>query len=203
MLRTESLVGEHLPSVLAKLATSYFTAARRTQKRIAMAGEFESCLALDRSFLVGACLGGHYRLAKDLAHREKYLGFALGAACRVGHRDIIRLLVARGARAWNIALHGACRGGQVDIADWAICCGARDWDLALAGACRAGHAKLVHAMIEYGATALNWGLARACRGGHLQLARDIIARGATNYRWALNAAQGKQHIVRMLLETAQ
>jgi hypothetical protein len=171
--RTACEVGAHLPKVLASLATQYMTATRRTWKRIAMAGEYETCL---NNLIV------------------EQAGLCLRAACRAGHPHIVSAMIAAGVTYLEWGLRDACRGNQLALIQFMIAKGASDWDFALAGACRGGHTALVQIMMQRGAKAWNDGLEEACRGGHKDIVRLMIAKGAF-VRWdPLRAACRGGHI---------
>jgi hypothetical protein len=92
-------------------------------------------------------------------------------ACESGYRNLVELMIEKGANEWNSGLYGACYGGHRDI---------------------------VELMIEKGATLWNWGLWAACRGGqerstsyaHRDLTEFMIKNGA-NYCWSCGGINHK------------
>ena len=67
---------------------------------------------------------------------------------------------------WNDALYEACKIGNKEIVEMMIEKGANDWNYALIGACKGGNKEIVELMIEKGANDWNWGLEYACKGGN-------------------------------------
>ena len=48
-------------------------------------------------------------------------------ACECCHRDLVELMIEKGANYWNQGLEGACRSGHRDIVDRTVEKGADDW----------------------------------------------------------------------------
>jgi len=102
--------------------------------------------------LEGACIGGHKDLAKlMIAKGANNLDRCLQSACQEGHKDLAELMIVSGASEFNWGLRGACRGGYKDLAELMIASGARDFDGGLSSACPEGHKDLVDLMIAKGA----------------------------------------------------
>jgi len=121
------------------------------------------------------------------------LSMGLKGACRRGHRNIVDLLIKRGANDWDQGLYGACRGGQLDLAYLMLRKGAKDVNLGMNGACSGGHEGLGLLMIHHGADQWDRGFNCACAHGHLKLAEWMVARGAGNYGKGLSSACGGGH----------
>jgi hypothetical protein len=206
--RTACEIGAHLPTVLAHLATEYMTATRRTRKGIAMAGEYEHCLATQQPDIYsfyGACKAGHVSIARmAIAKGARYWNQGLRGACCSGNAHLVAIIIQNGATEWNYGLYGACRGGHWDIVQNMIAKGANrfqlynacrggnlrivqlmitngattDCESGLEGACRGGHSDVVQLMIDLGARDWNQGFLQACRGGHAEIARRMMALGS-------------------------
>jgi hypothetical protein len=153
---TEQAVCMHLPRNLAHLAVQCMLATKRTRKRIAAAGEFETIFG-------------------DKGEREWC--DVLYGACRAGHTLIVLQIVKSGVFHWNGNLFGACRGGNMQILSMILVKGACEWhwhwDGGLLGACRSGHIDIARLMIEKGATNGIDAWFEATRFGHEQLARFL------------------------------
>ena len=75
----------------------------------------------------------------------------LEEACLGGHRDLVDVMIEKGAHEWNWGLNRALFGGHRDLVDLMIIKGANDWNRGLSGACEGGHRDLVDLMILKGA----------------------------------------------------
>lgn len=138
------------------------------------------------SCLYQACRGGHVDIAKLLIARgADDINLAMSYACRGGQREIVELMIANGASDWDMGLIHACRGGHVDIIETMIAKGANVWDRAMASACRRNQFNVVKMMIARGANDWNYGLHMACRGNHVKLAEFMIAQGASNLEYMM------------------
>ena len=105
--------------------------------------------------------------------------WALRGACEGGHKELVELMIEKGATRWDWGLRGACRGGHKDLAELMIEKGATNWNSAFRGACRGGHKELVELMIEKGATDWDGALFGAHQGGHTELFEFIMKKRAT------------------------
>src|SRR3989304_5980421 len=128
-----------------------------------------------------------------------------GACCAGGlcpHRDIVNLMIEKGANDWDGGLRGACKGGNRDLVDLMIVNGADDWDGGLEYACMRGHRDIVDLMIQNGARGWDWGLWGACRGGHYDLANFMIQKGANDWNWGLQSAcqGGHRDLVNLMIK---
>ncbi len=126
MAATQALLETHLPPVLATLVHSFF----RPQ------------VTKDAAFL------GHWELSQEITD----VNDGLYGACCGGHRELVDLMIARGANDGDSGLYGACRGGHRELVDLMIARGANDWNSGLWAACINGHRELVDLMIARGAT---------------------------------------------------
>ena len=108
---------------------------------------------------------------------------ALYEACKIGNKEIVELMIEKGANDWNKGLYGACEGGNKEIIELMIEKGADDWNYGLIGACRGGYKEIVGLMIEKGADNLNEGLQIACIGGYKEIAKIMKQKGGNNDRY--------------------
>jgi hypothetical protein len=104
--------------------------------------------------------------------------WGLKYACSGGHRDLVDLMLSKGATNYDWGLWSSCRGGHPDLVKLMISKGAIGHDWGLWEACRGGHRDLVELMLSKGTTYYNWGLSGACHGGHPDLVKLMISKGA-------------------------
>ena len=64
---------------------------------------------------------------------------ALLEACEIGNKEIVELMIEKGADDWNYGLRSACFGGNKEIVELMIEKGANDWNWGLIGACQGGN----------------------------------------------------------------
>jgi hypothetical protein len=138
--------------------------------------------------------GDRLSIIKSACNTNSYLNWGLYGACKGGHEDLVKLMIAKGAFDFYWGLYGACLGGHKNLAELMITkriqdCGEwfegeglkdhRDFlNQGLKGTCEGGHEDLAELMISRGARKFNWGLYGACKGGHKNLAKLMIAKGA-------------------------
>jgi len=72
--------------------------------------------------------------------------------CEIGHKEIVELLISKGANNWNEGLDGACFGGNKEIVELLISKGANNWNEALCSACEGRNKEIAILMITKGAT---------------------------------------------------
>ena len=113
--------------------------------------------------------------------RDININTALARAADGGHRDIVELMIEKGATRLCLifALSCAAQGGHRDIIGLLIEKGANDFNSALCMAAAGGHRDIVELMIEKGATDFNWALYRAAEGGHRDIVELLKQKGAT------------------------
>ena len=129
-----------------------------------------------------------------------FTSVALYSACALGHREVIDTIMSRVPELdYNGCLRDACYGGRRDIVDLLIERGASEWNEGLYGACYMNNVALIDLMISRGANDWEGGLRESCRGGHVKIVREMIARGASNFNESLkNACYGFYDIVKLL-----
>jgi ankyrin repeat protein len=164
--------------------------------------------------LISACEKGNidYIQTHIDTQPRRYLNAALFYACKHGKKDIVELLIIKGANDWNGGLDGACDGNQLELAEYMINKGAydfnsalffsksleitqllvnhgaNDWNKGLRGACNHGNKQLINYMIEHGANDWNYGVLLALQNKHRDIAKLMIKHGATNWNGIFSAA---------------
>lgn len=102
----------------------------------------------------------------------------------------------------NQFLFLACRGGSVEAIELLVARGAKDFDLALENACTHGELDAARMMITLGATNVNDCLQHAAFSGDLPTVKLLVEHGATAFESGIAAARarGKPDILQYLLE---
>jgi hypothetical protein len=121
-------------------------------------------------------------------------------ACEKGHRELVSLMLLKGATDFNAALAGACEGGHLDLAQMMLDKGANEFKLF--GPCYCGQPSTVRFLLDVGADNFDAGLEGACEGGHLEEAKLMIQLGATDVEkglWAAVAGQ-KPLLAKFMIE---
>ena len=164
-----------------------------------------------------ACSSGNFELVKTLSSQEQDWDKGMGRACERGHLEIVKFLIAKGARDWSWGRIRACEHGHMEIVKFLIAYAersgekghssvsqrgassssvalaepAREWDYGMGWACNGGHLEIVKLMIEKGATDWDYGMANACKRGHLEIVKFMIEKGACDWnRGMANACSG-------------
>ena len=85
-----------------------------------------------------------------LSHGNIWIDLGLEGACKGGHRDLVDLMISKGANDWGFALQAACEGGHRDLVDLIIEKGKEGtwWKGGLVWARKGGHGGLVHHLIR-------------------------------------------------------
>ncbi len=139
--------------------------------------------------LYDACRNGNKQLVLSLIKEELDWNYGLSYACMGGHRDIIDLMINKGANNFNIAFISAFYNGNKELINLILEKGiysyaARDppeildFNSGLAHACYLGNEYLVDLMISGGANDFNRGLFNARRKKHDKIAELMIKKGA-------------------------
>lgn len=92
-----------------------------------------------------ACTGDSNLVDRALTMRgltSWHYNTALKKAAKHGHKDIIDLLISKGANHWNQGLNGASQGGHRDLVDFFLSKGANNINLAILKATDYGHRDL-------------------------------------------------------------
>jgi hypothetical protein len=71
-------------------------------------------------------------------------------ACRLGHRELVILMIQKGADDWDIGLNIACQRGHRELVELMVQKGTNNWDFGLWGACEGGQRYLAELMIQKG-----------------------------------------------------
>lgn len=125
------------------------------------------------AFLI-ACKNGDKKFVTEWIDRSPYdCIWGLEYAClgnSPDHREIVELLISKGANNWHTGFMSACEGGNRKIIELMISKGVKDWRRGLVRACAGGHREIVELMIAKGAYYYwNQGLAEACQSGHREI----------------------------------
>jgi hypothetical protein len=72
-------------------------------------------------------------------------------ACYGGYKELVLLMIDKGASDWNGGLAMACDGGSMELALLMIDKGAWDWNRGIIHACKKGYRELVILMLAKGA----------------------------------------------------
>ena len=75
---------------------------------------------------VRACKQGDLLSITRSKYNKSWLNRGLYSACRGGHKELVELMIAKGANNWNQGLYGACRGGHKELAELMIVKGTND-----------------------------------------------------------------------------
>jgi ankyrin repeat protein len=94
-----------------------------------------------------------------------------------GHKEIIELMLLKGANNWNWGLDAACMIGDKDLAESMIKNGADNLDIALYDACEKGNLNIVEMLIEKGVDDFDLGLAGACQSHNKELIKLMLSKG--------------------------
>ncbi len=86
----------------------------------------------------------------------------------------------------NIGLFYACRRGHKNIVELLLNKGANDFDSGLVNACYSGNREIIDLMLSKGADDFNDGLSYACEGGHIDVVKLMIDKGATDFTRGLS-----------------
>lgn len=131
---------------------------------------------------------------------------ALAHACYNDNKELVNLLISKGADAWNNGFYNACENGHFEIVQLLISKGADGWDYGLHYACSGGCLKIVNLLISKIESLKfpcdwNFALCGACKGGHASIAKLVISKGASIFFDAFNCAHSHDHmhIIHLLL----
>ena len=85
------------------------------------------------------------------------------------HKDLVELMISKGATNWNGGLLGACQGGHLNLAKLMISKGANNWNGGVRYACEEGHLNMVELMMYEGDVNMHFGEDSARFGRHKEL----------------------------------
>ncbi len=125
---------------------------------------------------LNACYLGDIQTIKLLikngnhADRNKALSFT----CAAGYKEVVELLIEKGANDFNWGLRNACYGGYIDLVKLMIEKGADNWNQGLSNACYSGNKEIVELMISKGADFFTNGLYNACSKNHKELVLFLL-----------------------------
>ncbi len=114
--------------------------------------------------------------------------------CRKGQKLFMnRIISSYNFDDWNVGLASACEGGQKEIVELMIEKGANNFDRGLYNACVGGHKEIIELMISKGANDFNRGLNGACYGGNKEIIELMISKGARDWTCGLLGACYGEH----------
>ena len=131
-----------------------------------------------------------------------------------GHRDIVELMITKGANHWNGAIIEAARGGQKDMIVFLLAKRGKTkrrareknraaLNLAMYHALYNGHIDVANFLIARGASDWNEAMVSAARTGRIDIVNFLIAKGANNWNWdgvmAFAAGSGHIDIVELMI----
>ena len=119
--------------------------------------------------------------------------WAMAFAAENGHKDIVKLMIQKGATNFKISMASAARYGHKDIVELMIQKGATDFNRAMTYAALGSHKDIVELMIQKGATDFNGAMIYAALGGHKDIVELMIQNGATDIKWAMTEAEENGH----------
>ncbi len=134
---------------------------------------------------------------------EYFFGYSvlngLAGACEGGHKEIIELMIEKGASNFNQGLSHACSGGHIEIVELMISKGANDFARGLKVACNHNHKDIISLMLKKGNntfTFKTWNkiLEEACRNGYKEIVELSILNGADDFDSGLRIACAYGHI---------
>ncbi len=128
--------------------------------------------------LAGACEGSHRNLVDYLLELiidqglEPDYDFGLYGSCAsasCASKDLIDLMIQRGATDWGWGLSGACKNYNKKIIDLMIAKGSDDWNLGLSSSFRNNCIQSAELMLSRGASNVDHAFKIACYEGHLEI----------------------------------
>lgn len=209
MSQTHALVMARLPKCLSTITIDYFGRSCGDGGQMARLGQWEDCRRFANThqeyfILRQACKGDYIDIINLISEKtiEMWGYIGLAAACRHGHINLCKHLIALGVRTWGLCLNKACRGGHLDIIELMISLGLNDWGYGLMGACRGGQLEIAKMMIAKGAKCYNAGLRLACKDSHWDIIDLMIAHGADDWDSALSIACSYSHprLIKFMIE---
>lgn len=137
--------------------------------------------------------------------RVAQIVMALQAAVRLGHQEMVRLLLSHaGDISSSDALGTAAAWNQSAMIPLLMAAGDTDLDWALLRAAQGGHLEMVQHLVELGAQFSGKGLEDAVKGNNLEVLGLFLDRGCSDFEEALEVAalHNKPAMVELLLARA-
>ena len=127
----------------------------------------------------------------NLKNRRLIDFYCVGAAAG-GHKELVQLMLDKGANNYNDGLACAAWGGHMGLVQLMLDKGA-DPNNGLSGAALGGHLDIVQLMLDKGANNYNDGLRAAAKYGHKDVVQLMLDKGATNLDYALRESESYGH----------
>jgi ankyrin repeat protein len=149
-----------------------------------------------------ACRAGHIHVVQWLIEKNSNLDWNRCLRPAIRHRDIVNLMIEKGAANWDEGLRAACEVGSMDVVRLMIEKGATCFDHGMLEACRRGNMEMVQFLIEKGGNKWDTGLAFACSGGYMEIVQLMIEKGATDWNSGLKhaCATKRPDIAKLMIE---
>ena len=148
---------------------------------------------------MGAALAGRTELVMQcIARDEGALNDALWGAAAGDHKDLVLILLDKGARP-KTGLIGAAMGGHLELVHLMLDKGAKP-DMGLKGAAMGGHLDIVKLMFEHGADEKDDALEIASGLGYCDIVQFLLQRGTDPNDGLKSAADmGQAEVLKLLL----
>ena len=101
------------------------------------------------------------------------IGSILAASAKEGHKDIVKMMLEKGATNYDCPMEWAAIGGHKEIIELMLDKGATDYDGAMRWASSRGHKEIVERMLDLGATDYSRAIGKASEGGYGEII-DLI-----------------------------
>ena len=108
--------------------------------------------------------------------------------------EVVKELIAEGAKATEDALYRAAERGHLEIVKVLLSAGAKPTEDAIYWAADRGYLEVVKILLKAGAKATDYALNGAARNGYLELVKVLLSAGAKPMDVALNYAAGNGHL---------
>jgi ankyrin repeat protein len=157
---------------------------------------------------IGACASRNAILAKrmlDNGANDYNECRALHLVCKLGHVEVIELMLKRKPKTLKWAMQGACESGNMSIVKLIFNHGVEDWDGVMQSAGKSGSMDIIEFLIDVGLTDWKGGLVGGCYSGNMDIVKLMLKHGIEgsdlNYRLGLvNACRGGHlEIVKLML----
>jgi Ankyrin repeats (3 copies) len=131
---------------------------------------------------------------KDNKNNEYIYDWATGYAAEGGNMEIVKMMLEKGAKDFDLTTAMAAKGGYMGIVKLMIEKGFTNFNWAMRSAAFGGHMEIVKLMIEKGATDFNSAMKFASRGGHMEIVKLMIEKGAKDFDTGMKFAVRRGHM---------
>lgn len=150
--------------------------------------------------LFNVCKEGDLLSVSKCKLDSSWVKSGLVSAYRGGYKQLIELMILKGANQWDDGLYYGCEPGHIEIVELMIAKGSDIFDLGLWSPGKEGYKDIAELMITKGATEFDLVLFEACMRGHRDIAELMILNGATKRRSCLDidCERGHKEIVELM-----